>query len=63
MTGEQLYLQFKTLIREAVGDLKSYKRIDPHTIEMKTKSNKIYIFTYNGPDNFSFRSAKFKEEK
>lgn len=61
MTGEQLYLQFKTLVRGVVDDLKSYKRVDPHTIEMKTKTNRIYIFTYNSPDNFSFRSAKFKE--
>ena len=63
MTGEQLYLQFKTLIRGVVDDLRSYKRTDPHTIEMKTKTNTVYIFTYYGPDNFSFRSAKFKEDK
>ena len=60
MTGEQLYLQFKTLIRGVVDELKSYKRVDPHTIEMRTKTNMVYVFTYYGPNNFSFKSAKFK---
>ena len=55
-------MQFKTLIRGVVDDLKSYKRVDPHTIEMRTKINRFYIFSYYGPDNFSFKSAKFKED-
>lgn len=63
MTGEQLYLQFKALARDVIGDLKSYKRVDPHTIEMKTKNNRTYIFSYYGLDNFSFKSSKFKEGK
>ena len=63
MTGEQIYFKFKTLIRNSVDDLKSYKRVDPHTIELRTKSNRVYIFSYYGPDNFLFKSTKFKEEK
>ena len=63
MTGEQLYMQFRSLVRGVIDDIKSFKRVDPHTIDMKTKSNQTYIFTYYGPNNFSFRSEKFKEEK
>ena len=57
MTGEQLYLQFKTLVRGVIDDLKSYKRVDPHTIELRTKTNRIYIFTYHGPDDFFFQKC------
>ena len=63
MTGEQLYIKFGSLTRGVINDIKSFKRVDPCTIEMKTRNNRSYIFTYHGDDNFSFKSTKFKEDK
>lgn len=62
MTGEQIYAQFRILCPNLVYELNSYKRVSPHTIELKSKTNKIYIFFYKSPNNFMLRTKDYKEE-
>ena len=59
MTGEQLYSNFRYLFPTMTRDLKSYKRIDPHQIELKTKGNRLFYFTYLPNGEWMLKSQKF----
>ena len=59
MTGEQIYRQFSIIFRSIVSDVKSFTRKDEHTIGIKLKNGKKYIFKYDGTDNFMVCSEKY----
>ncbi len=59
MTGEQIYAQFRLLCPKLSYEMKSYKRTDPHTIELKSKDNRLYIFTFKSATSFMLKTKEF----
>ena len=60
MTGEQIYAKFRIYFPNLLYELKSFKRTDPHTIELKTRGGGTYIFVYEGEGRFMLKTGTFK---
>lgn len=55
MTGEQIYARFRKLFPNLVYELKSFIRVSPNTIDLKTKSNRKLVFVYISDTNFMLK--------